>query len=95
VDGPGLGPEFAGDHFVGAPPPAAAQPPRRPVPRPPANGLILRGYCTYLRHDDRKRHVRSSDFYYKQNPDRWKVETQSDLFWLTESVKALFRCPYH
>jgi hypothetical protein len=67
--------------------PAAARPPRRPVPRPPAGGLILRGYCTYLRHDDRKRLVRSSEFYYRQNPDRWKVETQSDLFWLTESEK--------
>jgi hypothetical protein len=67
--------------------PATAKLPRRPVPRPPANGLILRGYCTYLRHDDRKKLVRSSEFYYKQNPDRWKVETQSDLFWLTESEK--------
>jgi hypothetical protein len=67
--------------------PATARPPRRPVPRPPANGLILRGYCTYLRHDEKKRLVRSREFYYRQNPDRWKVETQSDLFWLTESEK--------
>ncbi|HYT94408.1 MAG TPA: hypothetical protein VEL76_37180 [Gemmataceae bacterium] len=67
--------------------PATAQPPRRAVPRPPANGLILRGYCTYLRHDDKKNLVRSTEFYYKQNPDRWKVETQSDLLWLTESER--------
>jgi hypothetical protein len=66
--------------------PATAQAPKRPVPRPPANGLIVRGYCTYLRQD-RKQLVRSSEFYYKQNPDRWKVETQSDLLWLTESEK--------
>jgi hypothetical protein len=65
--------------------PATAQPPKRAVPKPPANGLILRGYCTYLRHDDTKQLVRSSEFYYKKNPDRWKVETQSDLLWLTES----------
>ena len=67
--------------------PATAQAAKRPVPRPPANGLILRGYCTYLRHDDKKQIVRSSEYYYKQNPDRWKVETQSDLLWLTESER--------
>jgi hypothetical protein len=64
--------------------PASAKAPKRPVPRPPVNGLILRGYCTYLRADDNKQLVRSREFYYKQNPDRWKVETQSDLLWLTE-----------
>jgi hypothetical protein len=69
------------------PDPATARPPRRAVPRPPANGLILRGYCAYLRRDGRKRPVRSPEFYYRQNPDRWKVETQSDLFWLTQSEK--------
>src|SRR5262249_27456474 len=67
------------------PDPAEAQPPRRAVPRPPANGLIVRGYCTYLRHDDNKRVVRSGEYYYKENPDRWLAETQSDLLWLTES----------
>lgn len=67
--------------------PATAKAPKRAVPKPPANGLILRGYCTYLRHDDKKQIVRSSEFYYKQNPDRWKVETQSDLLWLTESER--------
>lgn len=65
--------------------PAAAQPAKRPVPRPPTRGLILRGYCTYLRRDDNQQLVRSTEFYYKQNPDRWKVETQSDYLWLTES----------
>ena len=67
------------------PDPATAQAPKRPVPTPPVNGLILRGYCTYLRHDEKKQIVRSTEFYYRQNPDRWKVETQSDMLWLTES----------
>ncbi|HMF19838.1 MAG TPA: hypothetical protein VKE98_21715 [Gemmataceae bacterium] len=67
--------------------PATAQAPKRAVPKPPAGGLILRGYCTYLRHDDKKQIVRASEYYYKQNPDRWKVETQSDLLWLTESER--------
>jgi hypothetical protein len=67
--------------------PATAQPPKRPVPRPPVNGLILRGYCTYLRHDDDKQIVRATEFYYRQNPNRWKVETQSDFLWLTESER--------
>jgi hypothetical protein len=62
---------------------ATAQPPKRAVPKPPANGLILRGYCTYLRNDN-KQIVRSREFYYKENPDRWKVETQSDFLWLTQ-----------
>jgi hypothetical protein len=62
---------------------ATAQAPKRPVPKPPANGLILRGYCTYLRQDGMKHVVRADEFYYRQNPDRWKVETQSDLLWLT------------
>jgi hypothetical protein len=66
--------------------PATAQAPKRAVPKPPPNGLIVRGYCTYLRHDDNKL-VRASEFYYKQNPNRWKVETQSDLLWLTESER--------
>jgi hypothetical protein len=65
--------------------PALAQPAKRAVPQPPPGGLIVRGYCTYLRHDAKKRIVRSSEYYYKQNPDRWLVETQSDLLWLTES----------
>jgi hypothetical protein len=64
--------------------PAKAQPPKRAVPQPPVNGLIIRGYCTYLRYDDHKRIVRSDEYYYRQNPDRWRVETQSDLLWLTE-----------
>jgi len=67
--------------------PATAQAAKRPVPSPPVGGLILRGYCTYLRHDDNKQLVRSSEYYYKQNPDRWKVETQSDLLWLTEAER--------
>jgi hypothetical protein len=64
-----------------------AQAAKRPVPTPPANGLILRGYCTYLRQDDKKQIVRAAEYYYKQNPDRWRVETQSDFLWLTEAER--------
>jgi hypothetical protein len=67
--------------------PATAQAPKRPVPRPPQGGLIVRGYCTYLRLDDKKQIVRAAEYYYKQNPDRWKVETQSDFLWLTEAER--------
>lgn len=61
-----------------------AQPPRRPVPPPPENGLIVRGYCTYLKRDAGGKVVRSQEFYYRQNPDRWPVETQNDFLWLRE-----------
>lgn len=68
----------------------AANPPKRPVPGPPEEGLILRGYCAYLRRDGEGKLIRSKEYYYRQNPDRWPVETQSDLLWLTESEwKAL------
>jgi hypothetical protein len=62
-----------------------AKPPQRPVPQPPANGLVLRGYCTYMKRDEQGRFVRSGEYYYKENPDRWMAETQSDLLWLTEA----------
>jgi hypothetical protein len=65
--------------------PGKAQPPKRPVPQPPPNGLIIRGYCTYLRQDEKDHVIRSQEYYYKENPDRWMAETQSDLLWLTES----------
>lgn len=65
--------------------PVTAKAPKRPVP--PVNGLILRGYCTYLKPNDKKQLVRATEYYYKQNPDRWKVETQSDLLWLTEAER--------
>ncbi len=67
------------------PDPVAAQPPKRAVPQPPAHGLIVRGYCTYVRPDEQGRIVRAAAYYYKQNPDRWRVETQSDLLWLSEA----------
>ena len=64
-----------------------ARPPRRPVPAPPAGGLVVRGFCTYLRGDPERagRMVRSREFYYKENPDRWAAETQSDMLWLTRA----------
>ncbi len=65
--------------------PSLAQPARRPVPQPPPKGLIVRGYCTYLRYDEKGQIVRSREYYYRENPDRWLAETQSDLLWLTES----------
>lgn len=67
------------------PDPKLATPPRRPVPQPPEGGLIVRGFCTYMRPDQDGRLVRAREFYYKENPDRWAAETQSDLLWLTEA----------
>ncbi|MEM7393497.1 MAG: hypothetical protein AAF492_14220 [Verrucomicrobiota bacterium] len=64
--------------------PALATPPRRIVPQPPANGLIIRGYCTYLKRNAQG-FARSKQYYYKQNPNRWAAETQSDMLWLTET----------
>lgn len=67
-----------------------AQPPKRPVPPPPENGLIVRGYCTYLKRDADGKAVRAQEFYYRRNPDRWPVETQNDTLWLREKEwKAL------
>jgi len=60
-------------------------PPKRPVPDPPKNGLIVRGYCTYLKRGDDGQIDRAKRFYYEQNPDRWAAETQSDMLWLTEA----------
>lgn len=65
--------------------PANVEPPKRILPSPPENGLILKGYCTYLRPDASGRIVRSPEWYYRDNPDRWPAETQSDMLWLTEA----------
>jgi hypothetical protein len=64
--------------------PADVAPPKRALPDPPANGLILKGYCTYVRSDGSKI-VRSQEWYYRNNPDRWPAETQNDMLWLTEA----------
>ncbi len=63
---------------------AGVIPPKRPVPPPPENGLILRGFCSYARLDAGGKASRPKVYYYEQNPDRWPVEAQSDLLWLTE-----------
>ncbi len=65
--------------------PSKATPPKRAVPKPPPDGLIVRGFCTYLRRDDTGKTVRSKEYYYKENPDRWAAETQSDMLWLTKA----------
>jgi hypothetical protein len=76
------------------PDPKLASPPQRPVPAPPAGGLVIRGYCTYLKTGKGDRPVRAQNFYYKQNPDRWLAETQSDMLWLTKAEwKALLPAP--
>jgi hypothetical protein len=64
-----------------------ARAPRRPVPAPPEGGLVVRGHCTYLRRDPERdgQLVRALEFYYKENPDRWAAETQSDMLWLTRA----------
>jgi hypothetical protein len=64
--------------------PAQATPPTRPVPQPPPGGLIVRGYCSFLRRDGKGTTYHASEYYYRENPDRWAAETQSDLLWLTE-----------
>lgn len=63
------------------------QPPRRPVPTAPTGGLTIRGYCIYMKSGEDGKPARSKVFYYKQNPDRWPVETQSDMLWLTEAER--------
>jgi hypothetical protein len=65
------------------PDPDTAIPAERPMPQPPKDGLIVRGYCTYLKRDPGGRIDRANQFYYLENPDRWMAETQSDLLWLT------------
>ena len=65
--------------------PANVAPPKRHLPAPPANGLILKGYCTYMKADAKGRIDRSTEWYYRDNPDRWAAETQNDMLWLTES----------
>ena len=61
--------------------------PRRQVPKPPRGGLAVRGYCTYLKPGKSGEPIRAEVYYYKQNPDRWKVETQSDMLWLTDAER--------
>jgi len=65
--------------------PANVAPPRRQLPAPPANGLILKGHCCYVAPDESGRIQRAKAWYYRDNPDRWPVETQSDMLWLTEA----------
>ena len=64
--------------------PGLATPSKRPAPMPPVGGLVIRGYCTYLKAKEGQRPVRARHFYYKQNPNRWAAETQSDMLWLTK-----------
>ena len=63
---------------------ADAKAPERPVPMPPKGGLIVRGYCTYMKANQEAPPKRAKQFYYKENPDAWAAETQSDMLWLTE-----------
>ncbi len=65
--------------------PALATPAKRPVPQPPEDGLILRGYCTYMDTANSGKPERGRKFYYEENPDAWAAETQSDMLWLTEA----------
>lgn len=67
------------------PDPELATPAKRPVPRAPLNGLVVRGYCTYLKTDKNGKAQRAKRLYYQQNPDAWAAETQNDMLWLTET----------
>ncbi|MFP6691767.1 MAG: hypothetical protein VB875_02020 [Pirellulales bacterium] len=58
---------------------------KRPVPDPPPGGLVIRGFCTYMKAGDDGKINRTQRFYYNENPDRWAAETQSDMLWLTEA----------
>jgi hypothetical protein len=64
--------------------PARAIPPQRPVPEPPAGGLVIRGYCAYTSPAVNGKVAKARRFYYEENPDAWAAETQSDMLWLTE-----------
>ena len=64
--------------------PDKATPPSRPVPEPPAGGLVIRGYCAYTTKAENGKVARARQFYYRENPDAWAAETQSDMLWLTE-----------
>ena len=46
--------------------------------------MVVRGYCTYVRRNQNEIQ-RVKQFYYKENPDRWAAETQSDMLWLTRA----------
>ncbi len=59
----------------------------RELPEPPPAGLRIRGYCTYLQLGEDERPERQQVYYYQQNPDRWAVETQSDMLWLTAAER--------
>jgi hypothetical protein len=65
--------------------PKSATPAKRPVPLAPEHGLVVRGYCTYLKTDESGRPQRAKRLYYQQNPDAWAAETQSDMLWLTQA----------
>ncbi|MFP6882298.1 MAG: hypothetical protein VCA34_15190 [Roseibacillus sp.] len=65
--------------------PAEATPATRPIPDPPAGGLILRGYCTYLEEPEKGKIRRKKQMYYRENPDAWAAETQNDMLWLTRT----------
>jgi hypothetical protein len=67
------------------PNPNLAAPPKRPVPKSPKNGLVVRGYCTYLKTNEDGKAQRAKRLYYEQNPDAWAAETQNDMLWLTEA----------
>ncbi|MFN0128899.1 MAG: hypothetical protein ACKV19_19685 [Verrucomicrobiales bacterium] len=63
--------------------PDKAIPAQRPVPEPPAGGLVIRGYCAYTTKAQGGELAKAREFYYKENPDAWAAETQSDMLWLT------------
>ena len=69
------------------PPAETAIAPKRSLPQPPEGGLILRSYCTYLQQDRSGQIKRKRRLYYRENPDAWAAETQSDMLWLTREER--------
>ncbi|MFT7514971.1 MAG: hypothetical protein ACI9QL_004196 [Candidatus Omnitrophota bacterium] len=67
--------------------PSLAQAPKRPVPEAPEGGLVIRGFCTYMNSREASATQRLAQYYYKQNPDAWAAETQSDMLWLTRAER--------
>ena len=60
--------------------PDKSTPPSRPVPQPPAGGLVIRGYCAYTTKAEDGKIARARQFYYRENPDAWAAERRATCY---------------